>query len=224
MRLAAILIQPSFDAKQALRLRRFGLAALSYALGTALVAVGWMFGVLPASIALEVAAAYLAINLGLYVAIRSGFNLRFEDPSFTRFQILAAITVLMYIVYHMNEARNIALFGCFVVFLFGIFYLNAREFSVVTLYTLAAYAVVINLLMYLRPQAIHDVPREWLSWLMLAGLLPCFAIIGGQINTLRRKLRESEVRFRSLTEMSSDFYWESDVSIGSRSALRPTRS
>jgi diguanylate cyclase (GGDEF)-like protein/PAS domain S-box-containing protein len=111
----------------------------------------------------------------------------------------------------MDEGRNIALFGCFIVFLFGIFRLNAREFTVVTLYTLAAYAVVINLLMHLRPQAIHDVPREWMSWLMLAGFLPCFTLIGGQMNTLRRKLRESEVRFRSLAEMSSDFYWESDA-------------
>ena len=211
MNLAAVLIPPSLDAKQALRLRRFGLAALSYALATALVAVAWAFGVLPASAALEVAAAFLALNLGLYVVIRSGFNLRFEDPSLTRFQILAAITVLMYIVYHMDDGRNIALFGCFIVFLFGIFRLNAREFTVVTLYTLAAYALVINLLMHLRPQAIHDVPHEWMSWLGLAGFLPCFTIVGGQINTLRRRLRESEARFRSLTEMSSDFYWESDA-------------
>jgi len=211
MNLAAVLIPPSLDAKQALRLRRFGLAALSYALATALVALAWTFGVLPASAALEVAAASLAINLGLYLVIRSGFNLRFEDPSLTRFQILAAITILMYIVYHMDDGRNVALFGCFIVFLFGIFRLNAREFTVVTLYTLAAYALVINLLMHLRPQAIHDVPREWMSWLGLAGFLPCFTIVGGQINTLRRKLRESEVRFRSLTEMSSDFYWESDA-------------
>ena len=211
MNLVTVLIPPSLDAKQALRLRRFGLAALSYALAAALVAVAWAFGVLPASIALEVAAAYLVLNLGLYVVIRSGFNLRFADPSLTRFQILAAITVLMYIVYHLDDGRNIALFGCFIVFLFGIFFLNAREFTVVTLYTLAAYAVVINLMMYFRPQAIHDVPLEWMSWLMLAGFLPCFTIVGGQINTLRRKLRESETRFRSLTEMSSDFYWESDA-------------
>jgi PAS domain S-box-containing protein len=211
MNLAALLIPPSLDAKQALRLRRFGLAALSYALATALVAVAWTFGVLPASAALQVAAAFLALNLGLYVVIRSGFNLRFEDPSLTRFQILAAITVLMFIVYHMDDGRTIALFGCFIVFLFGVFRLNVREFTVVTLYTLAAYAVVINLLMRLRPQAIHDVPGEWGSWLALAGLLPCFAFIGGQINTLRRKLRESEARFRSLTEISSDFYWESDT-------------
>ena len=50
-----------------------------------------------------------------------------------------------------------------------------------------------------------------MRWLGIAGFLHCFTIVGGQINTLRRKLRESEARFRGLTEMSSDFYWESDA-------------
>ena len=211
MPLAAILIPPSLDAKQALRLRRFGVAALSYVLATAMMAVAWAFGDLPASIMLQAAAAFLAITLGLYAAIRSGLNLRFADPSLTRFQILAAIAVLMYVVYHMPDGRNIALFACFIVFLFGVFRLSVREFTLVTLVTLAAYALVINLLMHWRPQAIHDVPGEWMSWLGLAGFLPCFVIISGQINKLRRSLRSSETRFRSLTEMSSDFYWESDA-------------
>ena len=211
MRLIDVLIPPSLDAKQALRLRRLGIAALSYVLAITLTAVVWAFGLLAASVALEVAAAYLAINLGLYAVMRSGLNLRFEDPSLTRFQILSAITVLMYIVYHLDAGRHIALFGCFVVFLFGIFRFNAREFTLVTLYTLASYAVVIAALIHWRPLAVQDVALEWLSWLALAGLLPCFAIIGGHINTIRRKLHESEVRFRHLSEMSSDFYWESDT-------------
>jgi hypothetical protein len=95
MNLAAVLIPPSLDAKQALRLRRFGLAAFVYVLTTALMGVAWAFGVLPASAALQVAAAYLSINLVLYAVIRSGFNLRFADPSLTRFQMLVAITVVM---------------------------------------------------------------------------------------------------------------------------------
>ena len=211
MKLAAVLIPPSLAEKQALRLRRFGLAVLTYALAVALLAVAWAFGEIPTSVALQVAAMFVALNLSLYVLIRSGFNLRFKDPSLTRLQMLAAITVLMYLVYHLDDGRNVALFGCFIVFLFGIFRLDAREFTVVTLYTLAAHALVINLLMHLRPQAIRDVPREWMIWLLLAVFLPCFTVIGGQINTLRRRLRESEMRFRSLTEMSSDFYWESDA-------------
>ena len=136
------------------------------------------------------------INLGFYAAFRSGLNLRFDDPSLTRFQILTAITVMMYLVYHMDFGRNIALFGGFIVFLFGIFRLSVREFTLVTLYTLAAYALVINLLMHWRPQAIHEVTQEWMSWLMLAGMLPCFTFIGGHINALRRRLREGEERFR----------------------------
>ena len=39
--------------------------------------------------------------------------------------------MVMFIVYHMDDGREIALFGCFVVFLFGIFRLSAREFAVI---------------------------------------------------------------------------------------------
>ena len=200
MSLSAIFIPLALDAKQALRLRRLGLGALTYALTIALVAAGWVFGLLPASAALEVALAYLVINLLVYAAIRSGFNLRFKDPSLTLFQILAAITVVMYIVYHMNDARYVALFGCFIAFQFGTFHLSTREFAVLTTYTLAAYAVVINLLLKFRPETIHDVRMEWMIWLMLAGFLPCFSIVGAQINALRRKVRAGSDQLRLFTD------------------------
>ena len=124
MSLAAFQIRPALDAKQALRLRRLGLAALVYASTLVLVALAWRFGVLPAAMALQVAAAYVVLNLGLYLVIRSGFNLRFKDPSLTLFQMLAAITILMFVVYHMDTGRNVILFGCFVIFLFGVFRLR----------------------------------------------------------------------------------------------------
>jgi diguanylate cyclase (GGDEF)-like protein/PAS domain S-box-containing protein len=211
MNLATFLVPASLDAKQALRLRRFGLAALTYLLTMALVAVAWSFGVLPAAAALEVAAAYFAINVALYAVIRSGFNLRFRDPSLTSFQILTAITVVMFIVYRMDHGRDMALSGCYLVLLFGMFRLNTREYVVVVLYTLAAYALVINLLMHFRPGAMHEVQREWMRWVLLAGTLSCVVLIGGRLHALRVQLRESEARFRGLTEMSSDFYWESDA-------------
>ncbi len=209
--LAAVLTPPSLDPKQALRLRRLGLAALGHVLATALMVLAWAFGTLPATTVVQVAAALVALNLGLYALIRSGYDLRFADPSLTRFQIFASITVLMYLVYHLDAGRNLALFACFAVFLFGMFRLDTRGFMLVTLYTLAAYALVIKLLLHWRPQAVGDIVREWMSWLALAGLLLCFTFVGGHINTIGRKLRESEQRFRSLTEMSSDFYWESDA-------------
>jgi hypothetical protein len=196
LNLDAILIPPSLDPKQALRLHRFGIASLSYVLATVLVAIGWLFGAVPQPVVPQAAAAFVALNLGLYVAIRSGFNLRFKDPSLTRFQILAAITVLMCIVYRMDDGRNIALFACFIVFLFGITRLNAREFVAITLYTLAAYALVINLLMHFRPQAIHDVSREWMSWLGLAGFLPCFNIGGRTRRSAGDSCSQSPAQFQ----------------------------
>jgi diguanylate cyclase (GGDEF)-like protein/PAS domain S-box-containing protein len=196
---------------QALRLRRFVLGTFVYVLATALVGVGWALGRVPMSTLLGAAAAFVAINLGLYAAIRTGFNLRFKDPSLTRFQIQAAITVLMYLIYHLDSDRQLALSVCFIVFLFGVFRLTAREFTFLTLYTLAAYALVINLLMHLRPQVIQDVHTEWMAWLGLAGLLPYFTVVGQQINGLRVRLRDSEAHFRLLVEMSSDFFWETDA-------------
>ena len=191
MSLAAVLIPASLGAKQALRLGRFGVGLLSYVLASAMVAIGWIFGTVPTATLVAAMAAFLVINLALYVVIRSGFNLRFDDPSLTQIQIVAAMSVLMYIVYHMDSGRDVALFACFIVFLFGIFRLSVRESTVLVLYTLAAYALVIDLLMHFRPEAIRDVHAEWMSWLGLAGFLPCYIIIGGQISGLRRKMRES---------------------------------
>jgi diguanylate cyclase (GGDEF)-like protein/PAS domain S-box-containing protein len=209
--LADAVIPPSLGAKQALRLRRFGLAALVYLLGMGLVGLLAVFGLLAKTAALQTVAASVAVNLALYLAFRSGLNLRFADPSLTLPQMVIATTVLMFVIYHMDDERSIALFGCFLIFLFGTFRLRAREFVLVTLFTLAAYALVIVLLTQWRPQAVHNLWLDWVSLLVLTGALPCFLLVGGQISALRRALHESETRFRALTEMSSDFYWESDA-------------
>jgi hypothetical protein len=169
------------------------------------MAVAWAFDIVPASTAVEMTGAYLAINLGLYAVFRSGFNLRFKDPSLTWFQILVAITVLRYLVYHMDAGRNVALLAGFIVFPFGVFSLSTREFAVVTLYTLGLYALVIILLMHVWPHAIQNMQLEWMSWLLLAAILPGFAAVGGQIDALRLELRGREARFRGLTQLSSDF-------------------
>ena len=196
---------------QALRLRRFGVAALSYVLAVAMLAIGWALGKVPGATVLEATAALVVANATIYAVIRSGINLRFSEPSLTRVQILAAITVLMYVVYHMDDGRSVALFACFIVFLFGIFRLNAREFAGVTVYTLAAYGAVILLLMWLRPEAIADLRGELMSWLGLAGFLPCFVIIGAQINVLRRDMRAGRSAIGALTRMASDYYWRTDA-------------
>ena len=62
MNLAAILIPPSLNPKQALRLRRFGVASLSYILATAMLAIGWMFDAIPPTTVFQAVGAFVALG------------------------------------------------------------------------------------------------------------------------------------------------------------------
>lgn len=179
----------SGEAKQALRMRRFLLAALTYFIAAALLSVTYALGVVGGFPTVAVLIAMVAINGALFVAFRSGLNQRFADPSLTKQQLVAAITLQMFIIYHLEASRGLALVFTFIIFLFGVFRLTQREFATLTLYALAAYALVLNLLMEFRPEAIANVHLEWLSWLLLAVVLPWFGMMGGQISELRNRLR-----------------------------------
>ncbi len=179
----------TLEQKQAVRLRRFLLASLTYVLAAVLVTGVWGFGLMPGA-ALVVTLAVMALaNVVLYAMFRSGLNQRFADPSLTQLQMFIALTLQMYIIYNMEAGRGLALTFTFIVFLFGVYRLDRREFVLLVLYTLAAYGLVVNLLLHLRPQAVSNVFLEWFSWLLLAFVLPWFGMMGGQLHELRGRLR-----------------------------------
>ncbi len=190
----------SGDAKQSIRMSRFLLATLTYVIGAIMVACTYAFGFLPGWVTFTTLAVMATVNAALYVAFRSGFNQRFRDPSLTQLQVFVAITLQMFIIYHLDISRGMALAFTFIVFLFGIFRLTRREFVALTLYTLAAYALVVNLLFYWRAEAVQDVYVEWFSWLLLAAVLPWFGMVGGQISEMRNRLRSTNVDLTSAME------------------------
>ncbi|HET7363463.1 MAG TPA: EAL domain-containing protein [Burkholderiales bacterium] len=175
--------------RQALRLERYSLALYSYSLALALLFVGHAFGFINTAATVAIALATIAANAAVYLMLVSGFNLRFADPSLTKLQVYLGITLLMAALYYVDVARGISLGLCFLVFLFGIFRMSTRELMFVALYTLAAYALVINLLMRLRPESIANPKHEWFNWVLLAVSLPWFAVIGGRIREMRDRLR-----------------------------------
>jgi len=183
--------QPPADTaqRQAIRLERYSLALYSYSLALALLFVGHAFGFIPTAAAVAIALAAIAANAVVYVMLVSGFNLRFADPSLTKLQVYLGITLLMGALYYVDVARGISLGLCFLVFLFGIFRMSTRELIVAALYALAAYALIINLLMQLRPESIQNLKQEWFNWVLLAISLPWFAVVGGRIREIRDRLR-----------------------------------
>src|SRR5262245_28824498 len=183
------------DPRQSVRLRRFLLATATYAICVPLLALACVMGMIERGPALVVAAAMVSVNLAFYLVFRTGLNLRFADPSLTRAQVLAAIAVLMFAVYSFDQGRAMVLNLALVVLTFGVFRFTTREFVRTSLWILASYALVINLLMHFKPDTVN-VYHEWFQWAGLAGLLPLFAMIGGRISRLRERLRRSNEELR----------------------------
>src|SRR3954469_19763692 len=153
---AAIRIE---DAKQQVRIRRFLLAAAAYAVSAPLLVLAHWLGLIAFVPMVTTVAAIALSNLGLYALFRTGLNERFKDPSLTWLQTLSAIAILMFVVYHFDHERGLALMMCLVVLAFGTFRFTPREFLTASGVVLAAYAAVINLIMWRKPEVVN-VPLE----------------------------------------------------------------
>lgn len=179
--------------KQAVRRRRYWLAASTYLLLLVPLAAAHAVGLMRTGAALGIAGAILVVNAALFVLFYSGLNLRFRDPSLTFAQTFCGITLLMVALYHAEAERGVALGLCFLIFLFGLFRLSRREFVVLTLYALAAYATVIGFALAWRPRTIGSLAYEAFNWLLLAVSLPWFAVVAGKIRDISERLRARNV-------------------------------
>jgi diguanylate cyclase (GGDEF)-like protein len=186
--MAAVLHFPS--SKHAVRFRRFLLATSAYALCLPLLGIAHALDLVPARIVAEIAMLAIGVNLALYWVFASGANERFDDPSLTGLQIALATLVVMYAAYHFDSQRSLPLMILLVVLSFGAFRFSTREFLVAAGLQLAAYAAVINILMWTKPDAVN-VLLEFFQWITLACVLPCFAMVGGRLSELRKRVRRT---------------------------------
>jgi diguanylate cyclase (GGDEF)-like protein len=178
------------NSKQDVRMRRFLMAAAAYAVCLPLLLLAHVLGFASLHGVMQIAAAMFAVNAGLFTLFQTGLNQRFRDPSLTWLQTLCAIAVLMFAVYHFDRERGLALMMCLVVLAFGTFRFSTREFLTAAGIVLAAYAAVINLLMWFKPDIV-DVWLEGFQWITLAMVLPSFALVGGRLSELRQRLRRT---------------------------------
>jgi diguanylate cyclase (GGDEF)-like protein len=176
------------DAKQAVRLQRFFIATATYLMAIVLMAAGNALNLIEDRALVQTAVLSAAASLVFYALIRSGRNLHFQEPSLTLPQIVTANVVLMQAAYFAGPLRGLYLTMYLVIYVFGIFRLSTRQFAMLCAFSLVLYAAMIGLLMILRPETV-DLRVEALQWLVLAGVLPWFAVVGGQISTLRQRLR-----------------------------------
>ena len=203
-------------------MRIFLLAAAAYAVSFPLLFLAYTIKLISLPGMLGGAALIVVVNVCFYLAFKFRFNDRFADPSFTHAQMLAAIAVIMFVAYHFVRDRSLVLVWCFVVMLFGVFRFKPREFITTTLFMLAGYALVINLMMNLKPDKV-DVLIEWYQWLWLALLLPSFALIGARISAMRaRILRANQELTNALSTIQDMATHDSLTGLPNRASLSDT--
>jgi len=159
----------------------------AYLVGSLLLFLGHAAGLIGLRGLLASVVLIAIVNLALLAAFKLKFNQRFADPALTLAQTLAAITVIMFVAFHFERDRSLVLVWCLVVMLLGVFRFKPRDFGTTTLFMLAGYALVINLLMTYKPDKV-DVFIEWYQWVWLALLLPPFAWMGARIGVMRARI------------------------------------
>ena len=180
-------IFPKDDPKQVLRIRRFFMAVVAYALAVSIDYFSYLAGFTEWKAIVGLLIMASIINISLYIIFRTGLNLKMADPSLTAIQMCVASLVVMYGIYFSNESRGVLLLIYIIILMFGIFRLNTRSFLYISIFTLLTYEGDIIMLYFYRPQGVNF-NIEYLQLGVLALILVAFSVIGGHISSLRRNL------------------------------------
>lgn len=180
---------PADDPAQALRIRRFLMAAQSYLIWIVLACYGYVRGL--TSITLKTLCFWLSLvvlaNIVQYVILRTGYNKRFKDPSLTVPQMMVGLFFGLVVAYYADAARGAMLLVFIAIFIFGMFRLQVRQFMYLAIFVVIMYAGVIFALVRFKPGQIN-LTVELLALTVLGAVLIWFSFIGGYINRLRESV------------------------------------
>jgi diguanylate cyclase (GGDEF)-like protein len=189
---------PTDDPKQALRIRRFALAAAGYLVWIIITIASQMLGLSRATgpgLALFCGLMFLSLFV-FYAFLRTGFNKRFKDPSMTIPQMVIACLWVGVTVYSSEGPIRGSIIALYVViFVFGIFRLSLPQFFIMVAVAGATYASSIGLLHHRHPGEIDPFLEIIRTSLLLVALL-WFSLIGHYIQRLRRKVVQTNAELQ----------------------------
>ncbi|MGD0210227.1 MAG: GGDEF domain-containing protein [Desulfomonilia bacterium] len=182
-------IIPHEDPSQALRIKRFLMAFGSYFMWMLIVLYCYMQGLFGMTLpqTLLICGMVSAMNIIIFFIIRTGLNKHFTDPSLTETQMVLATVWVMIISYFLTQTRGIMLLLYMVIFIFGIFRLNLRQFCSLSVFAVLGYGFVIALLRANHPENINT-RVELLYMVTLGAGLLWLSFMGSYISILRKKL------------------------------------
>ena len=207
-------IFPKNDNDQTLRIKRFLLAFGAYLIWNILVFIIYSIGLtrVPLIILASCVSGNIISNILIYAIIRTGLNKRFKDPSLTLLQMVLATFWIMVIVYYADTSRSAVLLVYLVVLVFGFFRLNVRLFLILSAYAWVNYSAIVFLVYKLHPEFINK-KVDMLNIIVLAFILPWFAMIGGYITRLRSRISNALSTIKRLTDNIHDVIFVTDMNL-----------
>jgi diguanylate cyclase len=175
---------------QKLRLQRFYLAQISYLITYVIIALCWFAGQYSASavVAASHVALALTLQLGFFILLKSGYNLRFKDPSLTSAQLIVATLLASYLLMFAGEIRGSLIMIYPLSLLFGVFHLKLRQFIYHAGFALACFSLL--LIWDMTVDYSQKTPTvHLLEWFVLASFLSWLCVFGDYIRRLRERLQ-----------------------------------
>src|SRR5674476_1475686 len=185
------------EAKQALRMRRFLMAAATYAFCAAIGQASAWLGYLPLWFPAWWALGAAVGNAVFFFMLRSGWNLRLRDPSMTEMQLIFAMFAGVAMISQAGEARGAFLMFLPVPLLFGILRLNFLQMARVGIVGLVGYVGVIAVIALNQPERVR-LSLEALYLMSLAAIMFFVCLMCGYISKIRSDLASAVTRIGEL--------------------------
>ena len=182
-------VLPLDNPTQRVRLRRFFVGCAAHVMNLAFIVLCWAMGFLSDAIVALYAALAVAFNLIVFAVLRSGWNLRFRDPSLTFLQISVPAMLGLYVMYFAGLARGAFLLLGLAMFSFGMFRFRTRGFMMLAALILTVFALLIGLLAQYQRES-TNLRLELLLWVAFAMTLGQFSFLAGMVGELRRKVSD----------------------------------
>lgn len=175
--------------QQKTRLKRLFLAFAAYVVCGAIVWLYYLTGqtnFIESSEVIVTTTATLLIQGTFYFVIKKDYNLKLSDPSLTVLQMIPGILWVTYVLSITQSVRGIVLMFYFVILIFGLFRLTARQYLAMSSLALISYGSVIARDIWAGTPG-FDLTLNLIQWAVLCILLVWFSYFGHEVHVLRNE-------------------------------------
>ena len=176
------------DRKQRLRITRSLMAANVFIACCFLQVYAWWVGYMEMEDVQRLCGVILVNIVAWYFILRTGVNLRFQDPAMTLPQILSALTIIVGAYSVTGPVHGSTMMLLALVLVFGIFNMRQRGAIIAGGYTVALMGLAI--LIKVRTDPVHyPFKLEIAHFVLTAAIVPTISGLAAQLSSLRAKLQ-----------------------------------